>query len=362
MTSTNDDLLGLARKAATSQEARWRVAGHPKIRSIIEREVRKYAPSENDKEDLESEAALAVVQALGEDLAFGSEAEVVAYWDRRIRGLVQAGLRYAGGHTFCQGRLVRRMFPAGSDVLGDRYEKSDDDPNLLSFLFGPPTRHRGMERTLEEHRQQEHDRERRRLVEMAREFLFGYRLRQAADCFWYRVQGMAWKEIPELVGFPSGTRGRELARIYHHRFTADAKTFFIERGERVTVDILGIHVDEMEISAVLLRGGEVRATWQEEYSGVPDRDEIERGLRKMFNRGASLVVTNRLVPCDLSVLVKAMCVRRLMDFEEFDLELLLRGLRSGVIERLDGMNGGLRRAFVLARAKAIECELKMERL
>lgn len=320
------DILDLLRKAATDERARWDFAQSEKIQSILDRELRKHAIRESDLEDLRGEALVEIVQTFasgGAALRFEDEGRAVAYWNRRIRSLVEAGLRRSGSNRYREGRIVRREHAiAFADEMAAASLGPDED------------------------------------VARMREIVEAYPDRRAAECFESRSEGAQLGAFAQRLGYDS----LERARTACHRVFATAVDAFVESAEPVVVTNLGLHVEAGEVAAVVYRRGEVLESWSFPYLGPESLRDLDRRLRAAMNRKVSQAAANDGPACEESIWVSHVCLDRGIPLERFDLDAVLAGLPEESVARVGvDLPRGERLALLVAIAKAAENRLKVER-
>ena len=94
-------------------------------------------------------------------------------------------------------------------------------------------------------------------------------------CFWARASGRTWRDISLAEG-----RTRWEAFVAYYSVLSGVRAYLIENGERVaSVVILGVYVDDVSISAVMIDGRKILGAWSSSWDDIGDWDRVS-GLIK----------------------------------------------------------------------------------
>jgi len=350
------ELMEIARRAETEPDARWEFARHPKIVNFLKRETWKAVQIQGVRsglkfdtqslKDVMASAAIKIVEIFADTeggMRFGSEGELISYWNARARSIVESSIRQLGGYRFHDGRVVRKEFPA--HVEGDEARRD----------VGPGLRRRSTaaEEAEASFEHGEAAREAERRVEVARGIVDGED--PVRRCARMRVDGRPWPDVVRECGF----KNRAEAKEAYQAFLADRRRGLIESGEDVVVKILGAYVGEAGASLIVVEKGRVVEVAAVDAS--LDVRSVEAGIKKVLDRGVASVAANDGPITDVGMILKVACMRRGVEWESFDFGLISRGVEPSFFAHLEGMDEGQKRAYLLARAKEVENQMKKER-
>lgn len=294
-TASAADLLPIAIAARTDQAARWEFTLTPKIETIILREVFKRVRHFHDREDAISETRIGVVEALAaEHLEFASEGELVAYWNQKVRGLVEAAIRRGGNTRFVDGRPIERESPAGAPE--DLERKVPNLGRLAELARSREETARNLER-----------------LAIIRKFLVEYPDQVAVNCFIKRVAGRNARALAEALDLACVDE----ARAAYHRVYSDLIGHLLEQGEQPAIGVLAAHVEIGCISAVVRRGGRLIESWTVRTEDLSGFRRVTRALGRSL-AGVGQVVVNRIELCDEEVTLRHACWARGLQPEVLD--------------------------------------------
>ena len=312
------DLVTLARRGRRSRAARWELAGRPEIRQVILGQIKRLARGRVDAEDLISAAMIGIVQHYDPAREFQSDKHLLAYYSKAVRDWI-----------------VPTSISSSPDQEISPWPSLEDDASFDDD-FGEES-------------------EADRLSRQSLAYLAAYPDTVTGNAFWYRVQGLAVRQIAEILGLKA-----EEVSCRIEEFRAYVQREFVERGEALKgMSILSVYVEDDALSAVILRGKEMSERWSGDVETVEDYREVRKRLHRLLRRGVTFAVVNEREPCELSALVCLVFRERRMPWEEFDLALLA-GAR-GVIDRVGREPWPVQMAYLMARAKSAENDLKAER-
>ena len=275
--STAPDILPLVIAGKADQSARWAFAASEKITSMILREVHRRTKNFHDREDLEAEARVGVVEEFDRGLPeFSDEGRVVTYWSLRIRRLVDQAIRQSGNAKYVKGRIIRPEVASGTPADMHRAIYAARTPSEALHAADP------------DGRSAEESARKAQRLELIRSFLSTYPDQRAVRAFLQKALGHDARSLMSALDLAPPSRSISA----YQRVYSDLLAFLFAQGETPVVARLGVYVAPGKVAAVVERGGMIVESWTVRTRDYQGLRKMTRRVRASIDRGVARLAVN----------------------------------------------------------------------